>query len=864
MLKKFSWIAALFVTLAILITGCTNMAIGLDDGSEPIIDDGSFVADEITVEFGATKTVVEVQGGGTVTYEANGSGYTYTYGDASSGTSHGNARAYFKLDLDAARVRNYEKITFDFTPLGGDVDGTGTDDGPKGLNLMASDEALSGYKGDEATMLLFVNPVKPGTPSGPLINESGALVGGTAIGTKKSVEIPISAGRPSSSLRGEVYFSIYLHADAEGGKTKFKIENVVFVPRTGTATAEKVDIDVIPGVAIPVDGEAPVAAITDTTQYTGTVSWADAAGAALTGTFVKGTAYTATITLTAKEGYTFQGVAANFFKVESATAANAVNTGVVTAVFPATKGIATALTITVGDDTQEVALAAVGATYAYTIDEFAYTVTDINYQDKYVYFPVNLGTGKSLADYPFIYVTFKGIQGDIGWKNVWVNVSDTEFSAAFSGPSAANTNGMLPYQAGNTTAVEKFTRLATSSTAFTANGSDLFVAIWMHGGAGTAPNETTYELSNIKFSSGEKVDELDLPVEIVPVAGAEPVYSFESEEGQYTGVITWGGDLEADGTFKFGEVYTAVIELTVVPTVAYKFDGVAANAFKLTGATLTNLANSGTIQASFPRTAALQRVNNFALPTSLIPVATETPIARINTAQYTGTVTYTGTLDSSGKFDFETTYSVSITLSAKTGFTLDGVTGPFTLTGTTVTKSGNTLTASFAKTGDRPSGATVTVGSATQEVLVTALKGGSAEGTITYTADGFRFVQGSGYGPYVLFQVDFGNGKSIADYPNLTLKFKGIAGDIGWKDVRVLVSDATITSVSGSGETAKVYFGTANTNATEGTFDLSGATATSQKPYIAISLWAAGSGDGTNGSQPGTTTWEISDIKFAP
>jgi len=55
------------------------------------------------------------------------------------------------------------------------------------------------------------------------------------------------------------------------------------------------------------------------------------------GSFAATTQYTATITLTAKSGYTLQGVSANFFTVVGATTvSNSANSGVVTAVFPAT------------------------------------------------------------------------------------------------------------------------------------------------------------------------------------------------------------------------------------------------------------------------------------------------------------------------------------------------------------------------------------------------------------------------------------------------------------------------------------------------------------------------------------------------
>jgi len=65
------------------------------------------------------------------------------------------------------------------------------------------------------------------------------------------------------------------------------------------------------------------------------VSWSPTVAA--NGVFVGGRQYAATITLMAKEGFTLQGVAANFFAVAGATSvSNAADSGVVTAVFPVT------------------------------------------------------------------------------------------------------------------------------------------------------------------------------------------------------------------------------------------------------------------------------------------------------------------------------------------------------------------------------------------------------------------------------------------------------------------------------------------------------------------------------------------------
>jgi hypothetical protein len=109
-------------------------------------------------------------------------------------------------------------------------------------------------------------------------------------------------------------------------------------------TAAVIDIKAIPGVTAPVTSDNPVTAITPTAQYTGTVSWLPDDDP-----FLGSVVYTATITLTAKAGFTLTGVAANSFTVEGTTTdTNSADSGVVTAVFPATASTDATLTSTIG------------------------------------------------------------------------------------------------------------------------------------------------------------------------------------------------------------------------------------------------------------------------------------------------------------------------------------------------------------------------------------------------------------------------------------------------------------------------------------------------------------------------------------
>ena len=98
------------------------------------------------------------------------------------------------------------------------------------------------------------------------------------------------------------------------------------------ATDTTISVAAIAGVTAPVRGATPVTTTTAGTGYTGTVSWSGSPA-----TFARATTYTATITLTPISGYTLTGVTANFFTVAGATThTNSANSGVITAVFPAT------------------------------------------------------------------------------------------------------------------------------------------------------------------------------------------------------------------------------------------------------------------------------------------------------------------------------------------------------------------------------------------------------------------------------------------------------------------------------------------------------------------------------------------------
>ncbi len=94
----------------------------------------------------------------------------------------------------------------------------------------------------------------------------------------------------------------------------------------------KVTISAINGVTPPKAGDPAITQITECAEYTGLINWDPN-----NNPYTEETDFTATITLIAKSGFTFEGIPANFFTLTgSVTISNDANTGVITATFPKT------------------------------------------------------------------------------------------------------------------------------------------------------------------------------------------------------------------------------------------------------------------------------------------------------------------------------------------------------------------------------------------------------------------------------------------------------------------------------------------------------------------------------------------------
>ncbi len=208
----------------------------------------------------------------------------------------------------------------------------------KGWDAPLAPENIAGAMDAIATTSTITNGAVDPTI---IVTGSGFKVGITAddlvvgLGT---TGLSVSAVTRVSATQINVGFT----GTAAAGDVTIQAKTSAYDPAAGAASntltvtvppPTAISIAAIPGVTAPVNGAAPVTTITETDQYTGTVSWAP-----VHDPFQASTVYTATITLTPKAGFTLTGVAENFFTVAgtSAPATNAANAGVVTAVFPAT------------------------------------------------------------------------------------------------------------------------------------------------------------------------------------------------------------------------------------------------------------------------------------------------------------------------------------------------------------------------------------------------------------------------------------------------------------------------------------------------------------------------------------------------
>jgi hypothetical protein len=305
-------------------------------------------------------------------------------------------------------------------------------------------------------------------------------------------------------------------------------------------------------VTAPVRDAEPDTGPIDTVQYTGTLAWQTADGAAHSGAFAASTMYRAVLTLTAKVGYTFSGVGANSFSYTGAAVTNATNSGTVTITFPATAAP--------GEDTVVNAFSLDGKVTAPVRDSQPDTG------------PIDT------AQYT----------GTLVWQ--------TADGAAHSGAFAAST----VYRA-------ELTLTAKPGYTFNGVGPNSF----SYTGATSVTSAANSGAVTIVFPATE-ASVIDTVVNAFSLDGkvTAPVRDAEPDTGpidtaQYTGTLVWqtADGAANSGAFAASTVYRAV--LTLAAKTGYTFSGVGADSFSYSGAaSVTNAANSGTVTITFPATAA--------------------------------------------------------------------------------------------------------------------------------------------------------------------------------------------------------------------------------------------------------------------
>jgi len=332
--------------------------------------------------------------------------------------------------------------------------------------------------------------------------------------------------------------------------------------------------------AAPAAGKIPADKIIDTAQYTGSIAWTgtkatkkviskdDKGKVSLVSPFDKNVNYTPAIILTAKDGFVFNSdqigaTVTNAFRVNGTAGTNT----------PLTASNTT-FTVTgnaVGSGNVSDAVVSQKAITGITVPSAGATpFTDVTSD-------ATTGLQKVAANNTQYRVK------SIAWKKA---EDDSAHTGAFDAETVYYAEVELESLFGYT---------FVGATGFTATGAKTVVP------SGADAEKVTL---TITYPATEKtIDSLDVKGLKAPVGGATPVRSISS--AQYTGTVRWfvntAGDNKNDelvsGTFKSGVQYRAIITLT--PKSGWTLRGITANAFTVEGATATNSANAGVINAVF-------------------------------------------------------------------------------------------------------------------------------------------------------------------------------------------------------------------------------------------------------------------------
>jgi sugar lactone lactonase YvrE len=345
------------------------------------------------------------------------------------------------------------------------------------------------------------------------------------------------------------------------------------------------------------------------------------------GVFQAITAYTAKATLTAASGYTFKDVGANAFTHAGASAISN------------TTGAAVIVTIS----------------FDATGGEPTVPVSDLDLTAK-VPAPVTGGT-------PAAYFSAPQYTGSVAWKR-------TDTNTALDGLFAAGIG---------------YTATVTLSAASGYTLAGVGVNAFVHGGKDAISNAADTGVVVIAFSpttgaTAAVVSDLNLTAKVAaPARGGIPTAYFAAP--QYTGNVSWkqtDNNTALSGVVAADTAYTATVTLSAAS--GYTLDGLAANAFTHAGASgIVYNADTAAVTIAFQATTkvAAAAVDDLDLSYRVPrPVTDGTPAAYFSAPQYTGNVSWKRTDNNtlhSGVFAADTGYTATVTLTAASGYTFDGV-----------------------------------------------------------------------------------------------------------------------------------------------------------------------------------------------
>jgi hypothetical protein len=472
---------------------------------------------------------------------------------------------------------------------------------------------------------------------------------------------------------------------------------VKFPANVGITT---VNISGINGVTAPNIGARPVSAITETAQYGGTVTWSPT----VSGTFAA-EVYTAIITLNVKQGYTLEGVSANYFNVPGATTTNDANSGLIAAVFPRATSASTvsisgiegvtapvtgARPVTVITDNAQYSgmitwtpsvtgTFAAGTAYTAAITlttKTGYTLEGVRAN----FFNVPGATASNAANSGVISARFPatvittvsnaavgGVTAPAAGANPKLEITENaqyrgtiSWSPAVTGTFAG---GSVYIATITLTAKPGYTLQGVPANFFTVAGAAASNAA--NSGVITAlfPPATGISVVSIKAIEGLTP----------PATGVSPVTAITAN-AQYSGKVVWESNPDFTGSFVTNTIYTAYIMLTA--KTGYTLKGLRADFFTVAGADeVTFDAATGVIKVEFP--AAKSTISEIDIASVKAPVAGEEPVTVFSDmTEYSGKVSWSPAL-SDGKFKLAEIYTATITLEAVSNYTLYGVTQDF-------------------------------------------------------------------------------------------------------------------------------------------------------------------------------------------